>query len=194
MPYQDSNPERRNLVVSSLCIAVYCFAGGVFESDSIRLQVVNVAFERGWVLTLSLWVMFAWFIFRHWVVNSGEWKESFLQSLCHREANGKILYLLLKKRFSLGEDYSKAYREDRHWLSFDRGKNNSIIFRHVYQKEGGGQQQDQVIPKTFLDYIIVIVCYVRMFFVDRTLSEYFIPYLLALTAIVSAFLDAKGIV
>ena len=44
LAYQDSNPERRNLTVLSLCIIIFYLAGGAFLSNEVRLQVINVKF------------------------------------------------------------------------------------------------------------------------------------------------------
>jgi len=69
MAVQDSSPERRNLLVISLCLIVYFLGGGSFSKDEIRLQVISITFSRPDVLCVIIWLMFFWFLYRYWVVN-----------------------------------------------------------------------------------------------------------------------------
>lgn len=69
MAIQDTDPERRNLIVTSLAFIAYFYAGGSFPETSIRLQVVNADFSKPEVLGNIAWAVFAWFIYRYWLTH-----------------------------------------------------------------------------------------------------------------------------
>lgn len=71
MAMQDNDPERRNLLVTSICVALYYMAGGAIEGPTVRLQVINVTFERPEILALAIWVALIWFAYRYWVTHRG---------------------------------------------------------------------------------------------------------------------------
>ena len=72
MPVSDNNPERRNLTVTSLCFSAYFLAGGHFQDAVVKLQVVNVEFEKPFVLVFMAWAMLFWFALRYWQTSQGE--------------------------------------------------------------------------------------------------------------------------
>jgi len=77
MVVQDSNPERRNLVVTSIAFIAYFFAGGSFPETSVRLQVINAEFSDPWVLSIIAWTIYIWFIYRYWVTHRGAFAKAF---------------------------------------------------------------------------------------------------------------------
>ena len=81
MPVADSNPERRNLMVSSICFITYFLAGGNFSDSIVRLQVVNIEFSKPYVLAIIAWVLLFWFALRYWQVNNGELSNAYIKEL-----------------------------------------------------------------------------------------------------------------
>ena len=66
---QDSNPERRNLLLMSLSFIAFFLGGGSFPKDEVRLQIITISFSRPEVLAVILWIIFIWFLYRYWVVH-----------------------------------------------------------------------------------------------------------------------------
>lgn len=66
MAIHDSDPERRNLVVTSLAFIVYYLAGGYITDNNVRMQIVNITFDNKAVLAVFVWVMLLWFAWRYW--------------------------------------------------------------------------------------------------------------------------------
>ena len=77
MAIQDSDPERRNLVVASLAFITFFFAGGSFPESSIRLQVINADFSKPEILSYIAWCTFCWFIYRYWLTHRGDFVLGF---------------------------------------------------------------------------------------------------------------------
>lgn len=84
MAIQDHNPERRNLVIISLAFVIYFVAGGRFDDEVIRLQVVNVRFANPDALVTAAWLALGWLAFRYWITHRGLLTEGF---------NGEIMHL-----------------------------------------------------------------------------------------------------
>lgn len=80
MPINDSSPERRNLVLTSLAFILFYAAGGSFHDEEIKLLVVNLQFSKPEILAIFVWVLLFWFALRfyqktHWVCQNELWNE-----------------------------------------------------------------------------------------------------------------------
>ena len=104
MPISDTNVERRNLVVSSLCFILFYIGDGQIDNNEIRLQIINVKFLQPCVLAYFAWGMLGWFLLRYWQINKGQ-----IKNYWHKEikpmSNSAISIWYLKKRIQ------KPYRE-----------------------------------------------------------------------------------
>lgn len=181
MALQDSNPERRNLLVLALSIIVFFLAGGEFTDSTVRLQVINVQFSNPEVLTYFVWGLLVWFLFRYWLIHQGEWKKEFYSELGYVPT---IIYSrYLTKRFGLSDDYSRSYHTDRHWFMFDDSHGAKLSFKHVYKSGANSQLSDTIQVSTIGDRALVFVCGVYTFFKKPSLSGYFVPYFLFLWAV-----------
>ncbi|MFC6440070.1 hypothetical protein [Bowmanella sp. JS7-9] len=69
MTIQDGNAERRNLTVLAFMIVVYYLGGGQPIGNEIKLSMISVEFTNPTALKSALWVVLAWFAYRHWVAN-----------------------------------------------------------------------------------------------------------------------------
>lgn len=92
MAIQESDPARRNLYVVSLAFIVYALAGGSFEKDEIRLQVINMHFSNPHVLGLFAWIALFWFLFRYWQSREYSLGEIFKQDVeCIKKGFSKFI-------------------------------------------------------------------------------------------------------
>jgi hypothetical protein len=83
MAIHDSDPERRNLVVTSLGFIIFYWGEGSLVSDELRLQLVNIKFENTSFLAVFAWVMLFWFAWRYWLTHQGDAKKEFTNELFH---------------------------------------------------------------------------------------------------------------
>ncbi len=183
----DNNPERRNLVVLSISIILYFLGGGSITDENIRLQVINVTFSKPEVLVKFVWLLLFWFIYRYWLNHKGSWKEGFYRE-AHCQLVDKYCYSYLVKKFELGDDYSKSWYADRHWVSFRADHHSSgFYFSHTRKADvgdNGPQKHDSRKVDCLTDRVLVMVVTVVTFLREPSLSMYFMPYLFALLAIV----------
>jgi hypothetical protein len=97
MAIQDSNAERRNLMVTSIGFIAYFYAGGSFPNSSVRLQVINADFSRPEVLSVMAWTAFIWFLYRYWVTHSGDFTKHFRGELYDLRIKSYIKSYALKR-------------------------------------------------------------------------------------------------
>ncbi|HCH5334032.1 TPA: hypothetical protein N2934_004382 [Vibrio parahaemolyticus] len=187
MAISDNNPERRNLVVLSISIILYFLAGGSITDENIRLQVVNVTFSKPEVLVKFVWLLLFWFIYRYWLNHKGSWKEGFYSEAQCQLVN-KHFYSYLVKKFDLGDDYSKSWYPDKHWVRLSTDPlTSSFSFSHTCKADVGasGQQKHESRKvDCFMDRVLVGAVTAVTFLREPSLSMYFMPYLFALIAIV----------
>lgn len=81
MPLQDSIPERRNLMVTSLGFIAYYFGGGTVTDSQLKLPVVNVAFANTTILAGLAWISIFWFLLRYWQTTKGKIEKEGLPEL-----------------------------------------------------------------------------------------------------------------
>ncbi len=77
----DPNPERRNLLVTSIAFLLYFLAGGKLADDVVRLHFINLKFENPLVFVIFAWVILLWFLFRYWLLHSGKFTKAFREEL-----------------------------------------------------------------------------------------------------------------
>jgi hypothetical protein len=78
MAIQDTDPERRNLTVTSVAFIAYYYAGGEVLSNEVRIQVVNVAFSNPMVLAVMAWILLLWFALRYWQTRNSRFVDEFV--------------------------------------------------------------------------------------------------------------------
>lgn len=189
MQIQDSSPERRNLIILSISIIVFYLAGGELVDNSVRLQVVNIAFSKPEVLAYLVWLLLLWFCYRYWLVMQGSWKEGL-----HHEINAlpipSIYYHYLVKRFNLSNDFTNSYKEDKHWLTINTDHSCEIFeVQHIFKVDGGNQKSKYEKMSTKIDKLIILTYLVYLFFRRPTLSTYAMPYFLFTTALALGILN-----
>lgn len=77
MPYQDTDPERRNLLVTSLVFIAYYYAEGSVSNGELKLQIIDIVFSNPEALAMIAWAILFWFCYRYWVTHKKKFKEGF---------------------------------------------------------------------------------------------------------------------
>jgi hypothetical protein len=78
---QDTNPERRNLVVLSLAIIIFYLADGSVVGDDLRFLIANIKFNKPDVIAIFIWAALGWFFLRYWQVNRGKYLQEHMQEI-----------------------------------------------------------------------------------------------------------------
>ena len=81
MSIEDTNPERRNLLIASLAFIAYFYGGGQLPDNTISLQIVELIFSRPAVLAVLAWILLFWFAYRYWVVNRNKFSEGYSKEI-----------------------------------------------------------------------------------------------------------------
>lgn len=186
MAISESVPERRNLVVLSLAIILFYAAGGNFLDNTLALQVVRIEFSNRNFLRIFVWVSLVWFAYRYWLVQQGTWREGYLNELSSDECKF-IYYTHLVRRFQL----SNSGAENKHSVCIDvRTQGNKLKFLHVCRDDSGKQILAYIEPTFRRDGFRLLLCHIYIFFRRPSLSTYFFPYALFITAIVFGIWNA----
>ena len=91
MAIQDSDPERRNLVITSLSFIVFYLAGGHIPENTLKLQIVNITFNNTHVLIITAWLMLAWFAIRYWQTHKGLMTNEIVKDTCSLLENKALI-------------------------------------------------------------------------------------------------------
>lgn len=200
MAFQDANPERRNLSLTSLAFIVYFYAGGRFDESEVTLSVINASFDRPLVLAVIAWLALFWFIYRYWLVHSGDFSSNFTREFstwsnepCFR----KFAERKEGKRFP--EDQEEGYHVAN--VRWARGR---VVLDWIYASDIKRDEQGKIgsfsrMPDAedgelnvtgLRGWFIAIRETAKCCLINRSFSEYLVPYLLAAMAILGAVLDA----
>ncbi|NVF16542.1 hypothetical protein [Vreelandella maris] len=198
MALQDSNPERRNLLLISLCFVVFILGGGSIPKDEMRLQVISVSFSRPEVLNIIVCLVFLWFLYRYRVVN----RNSFLKEF-REEINGLRNKRFLKKFIekSIGHPLaprvaSKQANETGmliEWLRWHKGCLKACVIEMKLTRDDLGRISGQgkvdgglkeIISLTgFKGWLVGLRLLVVCFMEQPSFSSHIVPYVFAFFAI-----------
>lgn len=185
MNVHDSSPDRRNLIVLSLSIIVFYLGGGKLaeNSDSVKLQVINVTLENPQILVTIIWGMLFWFVYRYWLLNKDSWLEVYRSEMVEI-FNSKLL------------SHFKKYFEKKLNLEVDETLIGTILinstttppgrglkFKHNVQESSAGPKNVFSSLSKVYDYFIMTVCTVLTTILKPTLTTYFTPYFLFAIAV-----------
>jgi len=201
MPMQDSDPERRNLMVTSIAFIAYFYAGGSFPESNVRLQVINAEFSQPEILALIAWSTFCWFIYRYWVTHRGNFIASFSNEFTEIREKLYIINFLnkeLKQTLHINEPNNEYYASNLRWVggSVVATCNYASITRNpegkiVSSSSGGGIHNRapkyikfKGIKGWFLVFRATLSCIIK----QPSFSNYVVPYFLSFLAILGAAL------
>lgn len=197
MAIQDSDAERRNLLVTAIAFIAYFYAGGSFPDTSVRLQVINADFSRPEVLGLIAWTAFIWFIYRYWQTHSGTFSKEFAREFSHWQTKN---YIKKYASVKIGQDLVTDQDEGYH-VNGITWKNRRVEISCIYAKnigrneEGGIQSYSQVVKEKQNDTIYMaglsgwwfaLRATIECIFKYPSFSSYVVPYILSATAIMGA--------
>ncbi|EQB8880484.1 TPA: hypothetical protein ACTGGT_003544 [Vibrio cholerae] len=189
MTIQDSNPERRNLVVTSLAFIVYFFAGGSFTENEVRLHVVNVHFDKPEILAYIAWFLLFWFLFRYWQKHNGDFSKEFKKEITPYYTYSYFTNYARKK---LEKPIITVESEGYHVVGF-KLDGNKFGLRYVYatnvnRENGTGKiiswqsRNDDDKGVVYLDdaygWLLKARAYITCCIKQPSFADYIIPYLL----------------
>ena len=183
MAIQDSNPERRNLSLLSISIITFYAAGGEVIDNVVRFQIINVGFHKPEVLAYFVWGILCWFCFRYWLLNRDGWKKELFKEMVDTSNYSFLLHRHIVKKFGLGTNFSRSYYVDKHWVALCPKGPLGLVYQHIFKDDTGSQQSETKDINTLLDKILLTLFGATMFFRKPTLSGYFVPYFLFLSAV-----------
>lgn len=188
MSIEDSNPERRNLMVLSTSIIVYYLAGGVIVDDQLTLELVNIKFAKGWVLQIFIWMMLLWFGFRYWIENRETLIHEFMASCHGTDYFLKFIGpLILMKR----PDYKLKFKGLMlvyYWESPSMQRYSppmkSLAIGRVGANGGIDLPMRPIEIGDFWKFLLYPLLASRLLFIDSNISRNIFPIVLALIALI----------
>jgi hypothetical protein len=204
MAIQDSNPERRNLLVVSTAFIAFYIGGGSFPSDRVTLQVVTISFSRPDALGIFLWGMFGWFLYRYWVVHRSRFIKEFASEINEfrerpfvrehiQRETGKSLAALV------GDPQQRERGFEIEWLRLYAGRIVALVIEKKLNRNeegviaGRGRLDDGkriTVPFTGVrGFWIAIRLLIQCVLERPSFSSYMAPYGVAFAAIVLAIGD-----
>ena len=194
MPIQDSSPERRNLTVTAASIILFYIAGAEFTDQKIRLQIINVHFTNPSVLSMAIWGLLIWFVFRYWQKYRGDLNKTFFDFVSGSRQNKICQWYLAyvhKIKKPLEEEcsiYTNFEKKDKQWLlhyTFRKDvsfhSNGSISSYHSLPVNN--PKTDFVVIGSLFKLFIFPYNVARAFVLDTEFVTVLTPYLLFILAI-----------
>jgi hypothetical protein len=137
---QDSNAERRNLVLTSLSFIIYNLAGGKLPDGSteLKLNVISLEFTKPEYLLFFAYLMLLWFLLRYWQTNKNKYIEAYYDYINKYNSKYKGSVYYLTKQLNIGNKMqvghigtnSLIYKNKKLHVSYD-------TYKTVVQEVGG---------------------------------------------------------
>ena len=190
MAIQDSDSERRNLMVTSLCFIAYYSAGGYITKNEIQLQVLNVSFTNPEVLGIFAWILLFWFALRYWQTHQNMIIKSTVEDI-KSQSNSNIVIWYLKHLTKLN------YNKTGGFTNIELSKEpTGWVVRYKVAQEGQENKYGELTSVTrfgieeliefngirglFVKIMIRITALIK----KPGFSSYTVPYILFFTAII----------
>ncbi|WP_462147304.1 hypothetical protein [Pseudoalteromonas gelatinilytica] len=184
MEYQDSHPERRNLMVIALGIMIYIIGDGKITNNILKIQAISIEFEDTAKVVYFVWVAFFWSLYRYWVVSKGEVKKMFDKELSQFRKNKLIKKICNKSNIVIADEKT----EGGYFIQDLYHTNKSLYIRTAYcrylvwsdgyakPKNSYGSQHEK---STKVGIINSINISIKIFVGKRTFSDFIVPYFIA---------------
>jgi len=186
MAIHDNDPERRNLVVTSLAFIMFYLGNGVISNNVIKIQLINITFKNPEFLTVTAWVMLFWFALRYWQTHQNS--ETFM---FRDDAMSFIdIKKYITKHTSLKENQSYGFTHpsmDANWiLSYEEIETVNIDNKGEMTswKPRNKSEKSELKVKALYVYI----CYLKAIFKKQGFSSYIAPYILFYSVIFIALI------
>lgn len=197
----DSSPERRNLMVLSISIMLFYYAGGHVTSNVVSLPMISVEFSRPEVLVGAIWVALFWFIYRYWqttdsfentlldgMVRFGNESSLFDYFISDLTKSTPIRYYNGGGNVSGGD--IKYYSVEKYSLNYDMQSFYVVLNYFIADSDGSGKliqvgSEKHTIEFNFKKRIILILMNLYIMFVMPKALNVIVPYILGFTAIMN---------
>jgi hypothetical protein len=187
MAIQDSDPERRNLMVISMAFIVYFYAGGSLTESEVRLQVINVSFSNPKVLAAIGWGLLFWFFYRYWQKHSSSFTNGFNNEIYKYYNKGYFSKYVSKK---LGKPIIKYENEDYRIEGIIK-KDGKFGIKYAYihsvdRDEKTGEvkswtssvdDEREIYLDDFIGHCLRFRAYVECCFRHPSFASYVVPYI-----------------
>ncbi|MBU2987398.1 hypothetical protein KO528_18685 [Saccharophagus degradans] len=195
MAMQDSNPERRNLTLSSLSFIAYFYGGGSFKDGSVKFPMLNVSFDNMLFVSIMVWVLLFWFFYRYWQAHYGEFSANYSKEIYNYGGRYYVAnYLSKKAGIKLVTYESKGYvltglkRENgRLYVSYNYGEGIERDKRTGEIQSYSIKQQGVVELNGVMGSIIKCRIALSCCVVYPSFSNYMVPYILFFMAVIGPF-------
>ena len=195
MPIQDSSPERRNLTVTAASIIIFYIAGAKFDSQEIRLQIINVHFTNVSILTTTIWILLCWFVFRYWQQFKGSLRASFNKNVISFNTKRFCNWYLIKHHkmnihkesgCSMISDLAKI---DKKWVIKYKFVTNiklnddGSLSSYTVPPDLNDEEKNVVVLGVLFKLVLFPFFLVKMFLIDSDFVSILMPYLLFSAAV-----------
>ena len=185
-PIEDSNPERRNLVVLSMAIIAF-YVGGceIPASGEIELPLIKLKFTDAYHLAWLVWITLAWFLFRYWITERHKIVEVINQEMHLKQYGLHIFATQIRQAFGYNPGTNLSTVRFRR-VDSQEGQPSTLHLYDFDEELGEDGAQNDIWPDVRSSLwlrVILFVAMLRLFFSYPALSGYYAPYLLASIAI-----------
>lgn len=196
---EDSSPERRNLLVTSIAFIAYFYAGGHFPNSTVNLQVINADFTKPEVLGFMAWLAFAWFFYRYWLVHRGIFFPEFRKEFTQWQSKQYIFDYARKSvdHQLVSDEKAGSHIRDIFWHG--GFVNVEFMWAGKVTRAGGDsgrirshtdfpsdQKLENLHMTDFKGWALALRATSECMFEFPSFSNYIVPYILAFIAIVGA--------
>lgn len=193
MAYQDSDAERRNLMLTSIGFILYYTAGGQFLNNEITFQVVNLSFDKPLILTIAAWMILFWFLLRYWQTHRDSVFHAFRQDTKDAMFDDLRDYL----SHYVGNIINKTFEKDEGFVLYEsESKVGTLscdvrykIARNIIKRNDGTVQSYSPIKEgslhlsDSLGILLRITSIIIACIKYKTFSSYMVPYILFILAV-----------
>lgn len=180
MAISDTNPERRNLTLTSLAFILYFVAGGEFNDSVIKIVVVNLSFSKPHILAWFAWTLLCWFALRFWQKNGFMFLSSLLSDISRIKVPNSLHDYCVEKAKEQSKGKADANTTNKKIVceSF-RFKHSKIHVLCNYTITNGTTTHQEIVPISgviglFYTFKVIAIGLVK----GNSFAEELLPYLL----------------
>lgn len=201
MPIHDTDPERRNLVITSLCFIIFIFADGQIASSEVKLQIINVSFNSPTVLVIFAWIFLLWFALRFWILNSDKFVPAFREELKGLHTNKAVILYVTHK---LKRQYQKPQGISISYITYDGSSVNIFVYEILKGTWEDGKlttHQKTLLPLLRVEGILgfIMLCWLclNLMIKKPSFGNLIMPIILFVIAVLAGLYDLllqKGVI
>jgi hypothetical protein len=181
----DSSPERRNLLITSLAFIAFYGGGAEISSNELRLVLVDASFSRSYFLAIMVWIAIGWFALRFWQKSDGEITKNLRGELVRNSVPDVLACSSVEKARAALVDcdknrlFDKEVVAEKIWYFSDRP---SVICVFIDSKNV--RYHSEVVPLTIWQIMrYSMPTFMAQVVKGNAFQEELIPYILFLAAI-----------